>query len=321
MISCTEFIPLYSEFFKFLEQRGGRAAVTEYWEYLSDQNLGDKTNPNSLASFCERLGGFEGARAYWEHTLTEEACDLYRIYEPEKRYIFDHIRCCPSRGMLNSLSHIEPYHDYCEHCRVIYQRVLKKYGIVYERDHSKVDQAECASILYEEGNKPDGDFAKPTPKSIVTDMKSEDHRYLHRDFHLLGDLALTYCGEKYGEDSVKAFLTEYTKTYYAPVIERIRENGLPAIKEWIENTYKAEEASELLETERTENGLKVTVEHSPAIAYMHALGQRPGKYYIEETKTLYSVIAEESDLFFELDYYKDDGAAQFRFFSDASKSN
>ena len=27
MISCTEFIPLYSEFFKFLEKRGGHDAV------------------------------------------------------------------------------------------------------------------------------------------------------------------------------------------------------------------------------------------------------------------------------------------------------
>ena len=187
MISCTEFIPLYSEFFKFLEKNGGQAAVMEYWEYLSDRNIGDKTNPNSLASFCERLGGFEGARAYWTHTLTEEACDLYRIYEPEKRYIFDHLRHCPSRGMLNSLEHITPYHNYCEHCMVIYQRVLDKYGIVYERDHSKIDNAECFSILYEKGNKPKGDYTIPTDKSIVTDMKSEDNKYLHRDFHLLGD--------------------------------------------------------------------------------------------------------------------------------------
>ena len=79
MISCTEFIPLYSEFFKYLDKDGGHDAVMEYWNYLSDKNIGDKTNPNSLGYKCEKFGGFDGARAYWGHTLTEEACDLFEI--------------------------------------------------------------------------------------------------------------------------------------------------------------------------------------------------------------------------------------------------
>lgn len=313
MISCTEFIPLYSEFFKFLEKKGGHDAVVEYWKYLSDKNIGDKTNPNSLASFCERLGGFEGARAYWSHTLSEEACDLYRIYDPKRRYLYDHIRHCPSRGMLNSLSHIEPYYDYCEHCNVIYQRVLEEYGIVYERDDSKKENAECSSILYEKGNKPDFDYTVPSEDAEITDMKSEDHTYLHRDFHLLGDLALTYCGEQFGDNGVREFLAQYTKTYYQPVIEKIKENGLEAVKDWIEHTYEIEEASDLLHTELTKTTLTVTVDKSPVIEYMQSLGQKPGKYYMEETNTLYSAIAEECNLRFYLDDYREDGAAKFRF--------
>ena len=31
MISCTEFIPLYSELFAFLERIGGYDAVLDYW--------------------------------------------------------------------------------------------------------------------------------------------------------------------------------------------------------------------------------------------------------------------------------------------------
>ena len=67
MISCTEFIPLYSEFFKFLEKKGGPNAVMEYWIHISDTSIGDKANPNSLAAKCELYGGFDGARAYWGH--------------------------------------------------------------------------------------------------------------------------------------------------------------------------------------------------------------------------------------------------------------
>ena len=41
MISCTEFIPAYSELFKFLESKGGPEAVEYFWNYLSDNFLGN----------------------------------------------------------------------------------------------------------------------------------------------------------------------------------------------------------------------------------------------------------------------------------------
>ena len=34
MISCTEFIPLYSELFKYLETIGGKEEVLKYWNYI-----------------------------------------------------------------------------------------------------------------------------------------------------------------------------------------------------------------------------------------------------------------------------------------------
>ncbi len=314
MISCTQFIPLYSEFFKYLEKRGGYDAVMEYWYYISDNSIGDKTNPNSLISFIERDGPFEGAINYWNHTLTEEACDILMIHDYNKRYSYNLMRHCPSRGMLNSLGHIEPYHNYCEHCKVIYSRVLEKYGIVYERDHSKIDNAECSSILYEKGNRPNCDFTKPDGSQTVIDMKAEDNKYLHRDFHLLGDLALKYCGEKFGDESVIDFLQDYTVHFYSPQIEDIKRRGLIAVKEWIKGIYKIEEAEDVLSTHLTENELIVTISKSPVIEYMHSLGQTPSKYYIEETRTLYSAIAKACDLGFEFEYYNDDGATKFRFF-------
>lgn len=36
MVSCTEFIPLYSELFKYLEKKNGKKEVIEYWNYMSD---------------------------------------------------------------------------------------------------------------------------------------------------------------------------------------------------------------------------------------------------------------------------------------------
>ena len=313
MVSCTEFIPLYSEFFKYLEARDGEDAVMQYWCYLSDNNLGDKTNPNSLISFIERDGGFEGALHYWEHTLSEEACDVLKIYDYEKRYAYSHMRHCPSRGMLNDLKHIEPYHNYCEHCNVIYQRVLEKYGIAYERDNSHVDRAECSSLLYVKGNKPTCDVTAIDDTKVVIDMKTEDNKYLHRDFHLLGDLALKYCGEQYGTEGVIDFVSEFAKNYYSPKIEEFKKIGLKAVKEWFEKIYEIEESSDVLDCKLQDGTLTVTISKCPVIEYMRSLGQKPSEYYIEQTRTLYDVIAKESGLEFNLEYYNQDGAARFTF--------
>lgn len=324
MISCTEFIPLYSEFFKYLEKMGGHDAVMQYWIHTSDTSIGDKTNPNSLAYKCEKLGGYEGAKAYWGHTLTEEACDLFQVNDNGNKIKYGHMRHCPSRGMLNALKHVEPYYDYCEHCNVIYQRVLKNYGIKYDRDTAEIENAACRSILYEEGNPPTIDWRNISDEDAkkmfegkenidIIDMKSEDNKYLHRDFHLSGDNALKYCKDKYGYETMIDFLNNYVKFYYAPQIEKIKKEGLSALKAWIENVYEIEESSDYVNCNLADGKLTVTVTKSPVIEYMRSLGQEPSECYIEETRTLYKAIADESGFDFELKYYNEDGGTEFVF--------
>ena len=322
MISCTEFIPLYSEFFKYLESIGGHDEVMKYWIHISDTSIGDKTNPNSLAYKCDRLGGFEGALAYWGHTLTEEACDVFQVIDKEKKYRYGHMRYCPSRGMLNKLSHITPYYDYCSHCKVLYQRVLDNYGVIYDRDHTKIDNAECRGLLYEKDNPPDFDFlsvtdeqvkANASPDAIIVDMRSEDNKYLHRDFHLLGDNALKYCAETLGEEKLVDFLQGFTKNYYAPLIKEIQDGGLSVLEKWLTKKYETEEASEVLHTELSDNSLTVTIDKCPAIAFMHTLGKEPSNYYIEETRTVYETIANECGYSFKLEYYDELGGTKFIF--------
>jgi len=315
MISCTEFIPLYSEFFKYLDKRGGHDAVVEYWNYISDNGIGDITNPNSLRSFVERDpdGAFFGAIKYWNHTLSEEACDVLKVIDVKNHRCYTHMRHCPSRGMLNELRHIEPYYDYCGHCNVLYSRVLENYGVEFKMDHSKIANAECTSCLYEKGDEPDESIKVIDGTKTVVDIKSEDNKYLHRDFHTLGDLALRYCGETFGDREVVAFLRDFAKNYFSPVIERARREGIAALAEWLEKIYEAEEASELIHTEINGNTLTVTVEKCPAVEYMRSLGQEPSKYYVEQTRTVYSTVAKESGFSFSLDYYRENGAARFSF--------
>ena len=225
------------------------------------------------------------------------------------------MRHCPSRGMLNDLKHVEPYHNYCEHCNVIYARVLEKYGITYERDASECDHARCRSWLFETGKKPNHDLSVPTEDCIVIDEKREGKKYLHRDFHLIADNALRYCAEQFGIEGVRGFLDDYARYYYSPIIDGFKAGGLPAVKAWLEKLYLIEESSEVLHTELTDNELRVRIDKSPVIEYAATLGQKMSDYYIEETRTLYASMADAAGLGFSLDKYDEaTGEAEYRFY-------
>ena len=140
MISCTEFIPAYSEMFKFIERRGGVAAVEGFWEYLSDEFLG---NLRELV----KEHGLRGCWMYWSHTLNEEAADFTMTIDDEAGVFEIIMHHCPSMGRLLQLDHVEPYHDYCRHCAVIYPRVLEPLGYKCTADLSQCKKARCKLTL------------------------------------------------------------------------------------------------------------------------------------------------------------------------------
>ncbi|MCD6359998.1 MAG: hypothetical protein J7M38_03975 [Armatimonadetes bacterium] len=140
MIPCTDFIPAYSELFKYLEERGGREAVVDFWEYLSDNFLGN------LRELVEEHG-LRGCWMYWSHTLNEEAADFTMVIDDEAEVFSIEMHHCPSKGRLLELEHIEPYHDYCGHCDVLYRRVLEPLGFECIADLSHVDEARCSFIV------------------------------------------------------------------------------------------------------------------------------------------------------------------------------
>jgi len=136
MISCTEFIPAYNELFKFIEQRKDKKAVTGFWNYLSDTFLTNLKN-----HVVEH--GIKGCWMYWSKTLKEEAADFTMELEEEAGVFSISMHHCPSKGRLLQEKHVEPYRDYCEHCDVLYRRVLEPLGYIYELDRSQTDKARC----------------------------------------------------------------------------------------------------------------------------------------------------------------------------------
>ncbi len=137
MISCTEFIPAYSELFRYLEERGGPEEVQRFWEHLSDHFL------DNLRELVEEHG-LRGCWLYWEHTLNEEAADFTMELDEEAGEFSITMHRCPSKAMLLELDHMEPYHDYCGHCDVLYRRVLEPMGYECTADLSECDRARCS---------------------------------------------------------------------------------------------------------------------------------------------------------------------------------
>jgi hypothetical protein len=140
MISCTDFIPAYSELFRFLQAKGGREAVVDFWNYLSDTFL---TNLRDLVA----ENGIRGCWLYWSHTLNEEAADFTMELDEEKGEFRIDMHWCPSRGRLNELKRIDVYPDYCAHCDVLYRRVLEPLGYEYIFDSSHSGVASCSLLV------------------------------------------------------------------------------------------------------------------------------------------------------------------------------
>ena len=140
MIPCTDFIPAYSELFKYLESRGGVEAVEDFWCYLSDNFL------NNLHDLVQRRG-IRGCWDYWSHTLNEEAADFTMELDEEAGTFRIDMHHCPSMGRLKELKHLRPYHDYCRHCDVLYRRILEPLGYSYEVDLSRCHDAACSLLV------------------------------------------------------------------------------------------------------------------------------------------------------------------------------
>lgn len=116
-----------------MDERYGKQAVTEFWEYISDKFL---TNLDRLV----REKGIEGMREYWTHTLTEEGADYEMKVTPNEFEIF--MKQCPSVDILNK-SGVKKYQNYCDHCDLLYRRVIEKYGFTYNYEFLDREKGIC----------------------------------------------------------------------------------------------------------------------------------------------------------------------------------
>lgn len=121
MICEADFIQKYNELFKCLHQYGGKQAVIDFWSALSDVICGELREKI-------KAKGLAGAVEYWSYTLSQENADVSIHYEHVngKELLKLRINKCPSLAKLEC-----PYEHYCEHCNVLYRKVVEPLGYKY----------------------------------------------------------------------------------------------------------------------------------------------------------------------------------------------
>lgn len=309
MISCRDFIPAYSEFFKYLERVHGHEEVLSFWESLFVPD--GKGIP--LVNFVAK-SGIRGCYEYWAHSLNEEAAD-FTMYLNEKRGFFQIVmHHCPSKGRLLELKDntgIEPYPYYCHHCD-FYRGHVEKHGLKYLFNATDVDRAACSILIYDPQIF-DGRVVVDED-TLVMDRKAAQNEYFHQDFHHSLSRCIHYVGEKYGDDEVRGLLEQYAKTVMGGVIEAVRREGLEPLKANILASYEREKAPEAVCVELTDKELRVDVRYCPVVRYMKKKGYFISPWFKKSTEYVMETVAKESGLTFAMgEYDEETGAVSYVF--------
>lgn len=309
MISCKDFIPAYSEFFKYLERAHGHGEVLAFWESLFVPD--GKGIP--LVNFVAK-SGIRGCFDYWAHSLNEEAAD-FTMYLNEKRGFFQIVmHHCPSKGRLLELQDetgIAPYPHYCLHCDY-YRGAVEKHGLKYLYNFTGVNRAACSILIYDPAIF-DGRVIVDEDTEVM-DRKASQNEYFHQDFHHSLSRCIHYVGQKYGEAEVHALLEQYAKTVLGRLITEIRQQGLTPLKENILASFEKEKAPEAVVVEQNEKELKVKVLFCPVVRYMKMKGYFISPWFKKSTEYVMETVARESGLSFVMgDYDEENGATCYTF--------
>jgi len=310
MISCTEFIPSYSELFSFLDENfGGHTEVERFWDYLFKPT--GKGIP--LINFVKK-DGLRGAWEYWKGTLTEEAADVTRHMNEKEGWIHSVCHYCPSKGRLLEYEKtigLKPYYDYCGHCDY-YRSHLAAAGLLWVRNHLDVDKASCRSMIYDP--KKFKGMITMSDDVEVLEISSKEREYFHPDFHSSLNMGMEYVGSVHGEEALIAYLNRFTDNVYKPVIEEGQKDPLGAIAKKITETYTLEKCPDALTLENDGATLSVKIAYCPAVKHLHKTGREVSRWFSHSTSVVMARLAERCGLTFTMESYDEaTGAAAYRF--------
>ena len=129
-----------------------------------------------------------------------------------------------------------------------------------------------------------------SPDNQILDCKLSDNEYLHMDFHGALCYSIYYLDAKYGQEATRRYLRQVGRTCYAPLSERLRAEGLPALDRHWQRVFAQEGGSFSLHYE--DEMLVLTIERCPAIAHLKQRDQLFTERYCETTVVVNETICQ-----------------------------
>ena len=128
------------------------------------------------------------------------------------------------------------------------------------------------------------------PKEVMR-RTATDNEYLHKDFH--GGLSggIEYLHAHFGEDAVREYLRDFTRVFYAPVIEDLKKRGLIALKEHFERIYAVEKSPVDISLDG-DGDLTVKIPYCPAVTHMRGHGYPVARMFVETSRTVNEALCE-----------------------------
>jgi len=132
---------------------------------------------------------------------------------------------------------------------------------------------------------------------------ASDNVYFHRDFHGALSASIDYLHETYGEESVREYLWQFAKAYYAPLTASLESRGLVAIEEHFRKVYELEGGT--VRFDLSEDELRIEVDACPAVTHMRRQGYGVARLFRETTGTVNEAICDDTAYRAELVEYDD----------------
>jgi predicted ArsR family transcriptional regulator len=159
---------------------------------------------------------------------------------------------------------------------------------------------------------PEGTHVPDSPVGLrVLDCKAGEHDYLHKDFHGALCYGIKYLDDHYGPEATAEFLRQVARSYYAPLSEQLKKEGLAAIEKHWREIFTKEGGKFSLEYQ--DGALVLTVHECPAIAHLRLTNQLFTPRFCETTVVVNETICGEAGYMSSCQYEPGEGRCVQRF--------
>jgi hypothetical protein len=142
---------------------------------------------------------------------------------------------------------------------------------------------------------------------------ASDNEYLHKDFHAALSGGLDYLRDQYGEQAVRDYLRSFTLSFYGPLRDRLKTEGLRALEEHFRRIYEIEGGEVTFEL--SEDELVIRVAACPAVKHMKEKGHPVSDLFHETTRVVNEALCEGTSFAADLVAYDSEtGASVQRFY-------